>query len=105
MEPTEAEFLSVVRLRITQARLKLGLTQEEAAGRCDLSVRGYQALEAVNAKRRFNPGLVTLRRVALGLEIPLPTLVGDVAREELSTVSPKSEGGNRVNLRKSQQSK
>ena len=105
MEPTEAEFLSVVRLRITQARLRLGLTQEEAAGRCDLSVRGYQALEAISAKRRFNPGLVTLRRLALGLEIPLAGLVAEIARDEVATVRPQSQHENRVNLRRSQRSK
>ena len=71
----DQKFLIAVQQRIVAARKKADLTQEEAAFKCKVSVRGYQALESLNSRRRFNPGLLTLWQLSQGLEISLQELL------------------------------
>ena len=78
----DQEFLKIVQLRIALARKRANLTQEEAAFKCKVSVRGYQAIESTNSKRRFNPGLLTLWQLSQGLQVPLEELVKPVSRDE-----------------------
>jgi transcriptional regulator with XRE-family HTH domain len=96
-EPTV--YLSVVERRIAQRRLALGLTHEEAASRCGVSVRGYQALESSSATRRFNPGLLQVWNIAAGLEMEIEQLLAQPSLNDLTTLATQPKTVQRVNLK------
>ncbi len=79
-------YLRIVQLRLSNARLAAGLTQEETADLADLPVRTYQGLEGVRDPRSFNPTLLTLRSVARAVNISLCDLTQDPSSEELQTL-------------------
>ena len=84
----EDPYLTVVRHRIRQARLVRGLRQEDVADLCEMPLRSYQRFEALKPdKGRFNPSLLTLRRIAGALEVGLEELVGEPSQKELTELT------------------
>ncbi len=79
-------FLQVVQMRLSKARRKSGLTQEEAADRAQLPVRTYQGLEGIRDGRKFNPTLLTLYAASSAVGIELATLVEPPEKEDLQTL-------------------
>ena len=75
--------LRVIRLRVRKARLKQGLSQEEAATNATLSLRIYQRFEAQRVAQAFNPTFDGLRRVARTVGIPLGELVAEPTAAEI----------------------
>ena len=80
-------FLRAFRLRIRLARLKLKLSQEEAAERVGLPLRTYQVLEAERAKRT-NPSLETIMLVSQQLGVPVKKLLSQPTPRELELPFP-----------------
>jgi transcriptional regulator with XRE-family HTH domain len=80
---------------LRQAR---SLTQEALAERCDLSVDAIRRIE----RGAFSPSLETLRKLASGLEITLPTLFknfdGD-KRDHVAEISDYLAGRSRTELK------
>jgi transcriptional regulator with XRE-family HTH domain len=75
--------LRVIRLRTRKARLKRGMSQEEAANGAELSLRIYQRFEAQRVAQAFNPTFDGLRRVARTVGIPLSELVAEPTTAEI----------------------
>lgn len=70
---SDEQFLAMIRIRVKDARLKLGFTQEEVAERVDLTVRQYQRYEGQKVKGSMS--LLTLRKISLVLGVELVDLV------------------------------
>lgn len=70
-------------MRLSDARRRAGLTQEQAADASNLPVRTYQGLEGVRDGRPFNPTLMTLRAVAQTVGLSIGELTADPTPEEL----------------------
>jgi transcriptional regulator with XRE-family HTH domain len=83
-------FLRVVRMRLSNARRKIGLTQEEAADRAQLPVRTYQGLEGIRDGRSFNPTLLTLT-VSNAVGIELGKLIEPPTIEDLRELEKTSK--------------
>lgn len=83
----EDTYTQIIQLRISNARLKYRLTQEQIAEKAGMPVRSYQGLEGLRESRQFNPTLLTLRRVAAALEIPLYELIQEPQPQELELLS------------------
>jgi DNA-binding XRE family transcriptional regulator len=77
--------------RISQIRLTLELTQEAAASRANLPFPTYQALESRSEKKRFNPTLDTLFRVAHALETSVSDLTRPPTEEEVFALMNESK--------------
>jgi transcriptional regulator with XRE-family HTH domain len=58
--------------RVSSRRLELGLSQEEAATRAEIDVRGWQRVEAGKTR---NPTLLTLLGISRALRMKLSTLL------------------------------
>ncbi len=86
----EPDFLRAIRLRIRKARLKKGLSQEEASELIGLPLRTYQILESEHAKHT-NPSLETIMQVSRKLEIPVGKLLALPSPKELGTIFPKEK--------------
>jgi len=71
-ERTEAEAIALRALgkRLIASRAAAGLTQEEAAARCDVALRTYQDIETGSA----NPTFLTMLRIATGVGVPISVL-------------------------------
>jgi transcriptional regulator with XRE-family HTH domain len=80
---SDDNHLRVIRLRTRKARLKRGLSQEEAATGAELSLRIYQRFEAQRVAQSFNPTFDGLRRVARTVGIPLSELVTEPTPAEI----------------------
>lgn len=77
----EERFAEAVQGRLRARRLELNLTQDQVARRAHLTTRRYQEFEgAAGPKRRFNPTLRTLFRIAKALEADLTQLL-DMSKE------------------------
>ncbi len=81
--PDSAVYLRVVQMRLSNARRRAGLTQEEAADLAGLPVRTYQGLEGIRDGRNFNPTLLTLRAVAQALKTTIGELSSEPTSEDL----------------------
>ncbi len=86
----DAAFLRAFRLRIRKARLKKGLSQEEASELIGLPLRTYQILESENAKRT-NPSLETIMQVSTQLQIPIAKLLALPSAKELVMPFPSNK--------------
>jgi DNA-binding XRE family transcriptional regulator len=80
-------YLLAVRMRISQARRSLNLTQEAAADLAHLPVRTYQGLESLSEHRDFNPTLKTLRAVARAVGQTVPDLTREPTQTEIEPTS------------------
>jgi transcriptional regulator with XRE-family HTH domain len=87
--PDEA-LLRAFRLRVRLARLKLKLSQEEAAERVGLPLRTYQLLEAEHA-RRTNPSLETILALSQRLGIPVGRLLAAPSASEAQRPFPQTK--------------
>jgi DNA-binding XRE family transcriptional regulator len=79
-------YLLAVRMRISQARQSLNLTQEAAADLAHLPVRTYQGLESLSEHRDFNPTLKTLRAVARAVGQTVPDLTREPTQAEIEEI-------------------
>jgi transcriptional regulator with XRE-family HTH domain len=82
-------YIKVIRTRIRAARLGLGLRQEQVAARIGIDPRNYQRLESLTLKQSINPGILTIRQIALALEINLAELIVEPTAEELEALGGK----------------
>jgi transcriptional regulator with XRE-family HTH domain len=83
----EDMFLVVLRRRIKQRRNALGITQEVAAEKANMTLRHYQTFEIEfrrkHGEREFNPTLKSLRGIAQALDVSLLDLLRDPSLDEL----------------------
>jgi transcriptional regulator with XRE-family HTH domain len=100
--PNPAVYLQIVQLRISNARLKYRLTQEQVADLASMPVRSYQGLEGIRDGRNFNPTLLTLRAVAKALGLELSELIKEPSPEEIQQLEEVLN--NRLTRRLSKQS-
>jgi transcriptional regulator with XRE-family HTH domain len=77
-------YLRVIQLRLSNARLKYRLTQEQIATLANMPVRSYQGLEGIRDSRNFNPTLLTLRSVAKAVGLDLSNLIKEPNPEEIT---------------------
>jgi transcriptional regulator with XRE-family HTH domain len=95
---TDELYLAVVRRRIQKARLEKNLRQEDVADRLGISLRSYQRYESESADKRFNPYVLTLRRIARTLDVDTAELTKEPSRTEfdaLDTASTASRASRR----------
>ncbi len=76
-------YLLVIQLRISNARLKYRLTQEQVADLANMPVRSYQGLEGIREGRNFNPTLLTLLAVAKAVSLKLTELIKEPTSDEI----------------------
>lgn len=82
-------YLSVMRMRIREARLARKLSQEDMAERTELPLRSYQRFEAKSEKRSFNPSLFNLLAVARAMKVDLAEFVREPMIEEIEALEEK----------------
>ena len=86
--PSEfADILGELGLRIQQARIAAGLTQEQAASDSGIDYKRWQRLE----EGSVNPTVKTLHRVAVALDVPFWDLFAPVRRRNTS-IPPRASG-------------
>lgn len=84
--PSEfSEILRELGLRIQQARITAGLTQEQAASDAGIDYKRWQRLEDGSV----NPTVKTLHRVSVALDIPFWEMLSPLPRRRPS-VAPRS---------------
>lgn len=74
-------YLSLLKRRIKVAREAKGLTQKEVADMIDMKPEDFQRFESKTGKKPFNPTILTLRKIALALDLDTGELtreIGDV---------------------------
>lgn len=81
-------FLRAFRLRVRLARLRLKLSQEEAAERVGLPLRTYQVLEAEHA-RRTNPSLATIMALSEHMGVTVGRLLARPSERETQRAFPQ----------------
>ena len=79
---SEETYLAAVRLRIRKARQATQMLQEEVAEKVDLTHRHYQRYEAITHPK-FAVSLLTLRRIAQALAVPISELTREANEDEL----------------------
>jgi transcriptional regulator with XRE-family HTH domain len=79
----QTTYLRVIQLRLSNARLKYRLTQEQVAAAANMPVRSYQGLEGFREARNFNPTLLTLRAVAQAVGINICDLIRETDPDEI----------------------
>jgi transcriptional regulator with XRE-family HTH domain len=77
------QYIAVVKGRIRDARVKTGLTLEQAAEALNVSLRYYQRLEGHSQKAKFNPELETLLSLCEVLEVEVSELLKPLTVSEL----------------------
>ena len=68
-------FLTCLKRRIKRVREEKGLTQAEAANRVDMRPEDFQRFESLGSRKRFNPTIETMLKVAEALDVPVEALV------------------------------
>ncbi len=68
-------------MKIKEARLKRGMTQEELAAKTGLTVRSIQRIENNSVTARAD----NIRKIAMALDIPFEDLNGDMEAQPLPT--------------------
>ena len=84
---SDSDFLRTFRLRVRLARMRLNLSQEEAAERVGMPLVTYQVLEAQRSTRT-NPSLLTILALSENLEINVADLLSPPTTAELSMEFP-----------------
>lgn len=85
--PSEfADILGELGLRIQQARIAAGLTQEQAASDAGIDYKRWQRLE----EGSVNPTVKTLHRIAVALVIPFWDLFAPIRRR--TSAPPRASG-------------
>jgi transcriptional regulator with XRE-family HTH domain len=80
-------YFAVLRQRIREARMRLQISQENAAELTGVPLRSYQTLEARGSSRRFNPTIATLRAVARALQIEIGALTREASPAEIKRLA------------------
>ena len=81
---SDTAFLDVIRARLRVARVEKGLRQEDVAVLAKMELRSYQRFEALKPDRgRFNPSVLTLRRIALALQLDWNWLMSEPIQAEI----------------------
>jgi transcriptional regulator with XRE-family HTH domain len=75
-------YFAVIRLRIREARKKVGLTQEEVADKVGMDLRHYQRYEG-RVKSSSEMSLSTLRKISRVLRVGIHLLVHEPNTDEI----------------------
>jgi transcriptional regulator with XRE-family HTH domain len=84
-ESAFAELFNVIRLRVREARKAAGLNQEHASERAGIDVRVWQRFET-RQPRTADARLLTLYKIAKGLDLDMCYLVREPSKAELQAV-------------------